>query len=426
MNKINKNKVLAVLFLLIIGFFSILPSAEVGMKVLGKFSKKVSAVEVTKTNTNNLNAESEPTDNKKNNNKTISKKLKNTIRKIDNIYNENIFQKSSFIEINGYFQKLMGKNVIDNGDGTRVIKDNNNYLHYGLMVNPINVSNQAKNISNLNDFCKNEDIKFMYVQAPFKVNGEEGQLPIGVNDYSNNAADDLLQKLKDKNVEYLDLRESIKEDSLTYEDIFFKTDHHWTLDSAFWAYNKITDKLSSTYDLEFDDKYINVNNYNSILLKKSFVGSQGIRVGKYYTDIDDVKYYTPKFDTNLTYSLFRPNGDLVMKNTGDFSNSIIDQDRMQSDDVYTSKYDAFLRTNNEIHIVNNNADNDKKILFIKDSFARPVASYMSLNYKETRLLDLRNYKGSTYEYIKEYNPDVVIMLYNARMLKNKFMFNFNN
>ncbi len=160
-------------------------------------------------------------------------------------------------------------------------------------------------------------------------------------------------------------------------------------------------------------------------MKKSFVGSQGKRVGKYYTDIDDIRLYIPKFKTNLTYSLFNSENNLIKNRKGDFYNSLINVEDMESKDVYKSKYESFLDTDDEVHIVNNNTHNTKKILFIKDSFAKPVAGYMSLNFKETRLLDLRYFKGNTYDYIKKYNPDIVVMLYNPSSIKNEDMFNFD-
>lgn len=415
MKNINKNKIVSISFLVIIAVFSIL--------TLGKINANISIEDIK-----NINVD-------ENYSKDTSKiillgnELRAVVGNVESLFNENVYKKMEFIEVNGYFQKLLGKNVIDDVDkGRTVIKDKSGCLHFYNNTKLRDTKYQVKKVEKLNKFCDDNDIKFIYVQPPSKVNKQENQLPIGITDYSNDILDNFIEGIKEKNVDYIDLRDYIKEESINYEDIFYKTDHHWTIDSAFWAYTKILNKLNeedSTIFTDFDST-IDTKNYDTKLMKKSFVGSQGKRVGKYYTDLDDVKLYIPKFKTDLSCSLFGSNGQMTRKEQGDFYNSLIDIKDMESDDLYVPKYESLLYSNRETHIVNNLAKNDTKVLYIKDSFARPVAGYMSLNVKETRLLDLRYYKGSTYEYIKEYKPDVVIMLYGSTSVKNKGMFNFDS
>lgn len=431
MKSIYKNRIIAIIFLIFIGFFSSLTIAKIGIKVVSKVIQKTTVAEAVEINLTN-----ETLDNKKTNEKSIkdeediepvslSDKLRSLIGKVENKYNDNLYKKMMFIEINGYFQKLLGKDIINDAEINRtVIKDNKGYLHFNLTEKPIDISYQSKNISNLNKFCNDNDIRFMYVQAPCKFTGEKGQLPGDINDYSNYIADNLLKELKKQNVPYLDLRDSMKENYLTYEEMFFRTDHHWTIESGFWAYTKLAKELNLKYGVEFDKTYLDEGNYDLKVIKNNFIGSQGKRTGKYYTDIDDTRFYTPKFSTSLKTLLFNDQGNFINKREGDFYNSLINTDAMESNNVYISKYESFLDSNNETHIINNKSTNDKKILFIKDSFARPVAGYMSLNFQETRLLDLRTYKGNTYKYIEEYNPDIIIMLYNPSCIKEKDMFNF--
>jgi hypothetical protein len=239
-------------------------------------------------------------------------------------------------------------------------------------------------------------------------------------------ADNMCLKLKENNVNLLDVRELMQTESMNYEDHFYKTDHHWTFETGFWAYGKVIDELNRSFHTQLNTKYCDVVNYDALHREKCFVGSQGKRVGKYYTDIDDITLYIPKFQTDYQYYLYDTAGKLVKERKGNFYNTLINTADFESDDVYVSKYDSFLETINETRIINNKADNDLKVLFIKDSFAKPVAGYLSLNVKETRLLDLRTYEGSTYDYIKEYQPNIVIILYNASFLKIEEYYNFES
>ena len=74
-------------------------------------------------------------------------------------------------------------------------------------------------------------------------------------------------------------------------------------------------------------------------------------------------------------------------------------------------------TKSEIIVLNKNAYNDKKLLILKDSFADCVYPFLSINFEETRVLDIRRYKNiRLYRYIRKYKPDAILFLQNAQSL----------
>ena len=78
----------------------------------------------------------------------------------------------------------------------------------------------------------------------------------------------------------------------------------------------------------------------------------------------------------------------------------------------------------EVIINNTKSATNKKILVIKDSFALPVTAFLSTCFKETRMIDLRYMQDmSVYDYIDDYNPDFVLILYNPGAYSDVF-FNF--
>ena len=352
--------------------------------------------------------------------------MKKAISDVDNILNENVYNKMKFIEFNGLVQRSMNKKVVEDVESWRtVIKDKNNYLHFNLTSNPIDLTKQTESIIKLRDFNKKNNIDFMYVQSPFKVTGEVGQLPIGVDDYSNQVADNFLKNLRENNINTLDLREEMKKDNIDYKDAFFITDHHWKPKTGFWATGELINKLNSDYGMNLDKDSINrdINNYKEISYNKSFVGSQGKRVGKYYTEIDNFNMYIPKFATNLTVTKYNNDSKVMKTKKGNFEDTIIEKSLLKGD-IYENKYASYLGGDNEFRIINNKVSNNKKVLILKDSFVLPVASYLSLSAKETRVLDLRYYNGKEYDYIKNYNPDIVIMMYYPGSLSNMKIFDF--
>ena len=71
----------------------------------------------------------------------------------------------------------------------------------------------------------------------------------------------------------------------------------------------------------------------------------------------------------------------------------------------------------------NHLVDEGKILIIKDSFGTPVYSFLALGVHEVRAVDVRLFKESIAEYAKNYNPDIVFMLYNADCFNDQ-MFDF--
>ena len=68
---------------------------------------------------------------------------------------------------------------------------------------------------------------------------------------------------------------------------------------------------------------------------------------------------------------------------------------------------------------------DKKILLLKDSFALPVQSFLSECFTQIDALDLRLYtEQSVYEYVQDFQPDIVIVMYNPFMLTTESVYEF--
>jgi hypothetical protein len=80
----------------------------------------------------------------------------------------------------------------------------------------------------------------------------------------------------------------------------------------------------------------------------------------------------------------------------------------------------------EMRVKNNLALNDKKLLIVGDSYARPFGAFMSLCFSDTRVLDVQKgrYNNSLFAYINEFNPDAVISLFSDAELNYPEAFEF--
>lgn len=327
--------------------------------------------------------------------------------------NENVFARTSYINLYGLSAKLLNKHYIIETNATNsVVKDNNDFLQF--ICFPIDTAPHVEKIASLKDTLDDMDTPLLYVQTPLKTIEDYTQMPEGIVDYANSNTNAFLAQLGEKGIETLDLRQNVKEEGLELGELFYTTDHHWTTQTAFWAVGEVVSYLKDSLKMDLDPEYIYTDseNYNSILYKKNFLGSQGRRVGKYYGGVDDYTLMLPKFDTNYTVTINKTNNSTVVEGT--FEEAIVKSHLLDEKDIFTNRYASYFGADYpEVIVENHLANNNKKVLILKDSFGIPFSAFLSTMVGETRLLDTRYYEGSVEEYVKAYKPDLVLYVYKS-------------
>lgn len=327
--------------------------------------------------------------------------------------NENVFARTSYINLYGLSARLLNKHYIIETNATNsVVKDNNDFLQF--ISFPVDTAPYVEKIAGIKKTLDELDTPLLYVQTPLKTIENYTQMPEGIVDYANSNTDTFLTQLEETGIEVLDLRQNVKEEGLALDQLFYTTDHHWTTQTAFWAVGEVVDYLKQSLDMDLDPEHIYTNSkfYDSTLYKKSFLGSQGRRVGKYYGGIDDYTLMLPKFDTNYTITINKTNNRTVMEGT--FEEAIVKRHLLDEKDIFTNRYAAYFGADYpEVIVENHLANSDKKVLILKDSFAIPFSAFLSTMVGETRLLDTRYYEGDVEEYIKAYQPDLVLYVYKS-------------
>lgn len=324
--------------------------------------------------------------------------------------------KSELIDINGLFQRGIHKNIIEDAEKNyTVYKMKNGQLTFNyLECDQEKMESYIRNMVKLNQYLTDKGTKLLYIQAPFKVNKFDSKLPPGVMDTTNVNADSFLYGLRETDVPYIDLRDAIHEKNFDYQTLFYHTDHHWKTETAFWAYQYVMEYFNRNYGMLYDQEKADDSNFKKRELKQAFLGSQAVRTGKYYAGVDDFTVITPNFDTNYQFHLFNGNLSLITSKSGDFETAMIAQKHLtRPDTVKTIRDCAYFDINPpKAKIVNNDVE-EGKLLIIEDSFGRPFSAFMSLNFHQTDLLDLRYYKiQSLYEYLEKNEYDYVLFIYN--------------
>lgn len=352
----------------------------------------------------------------KNSDESLDIKVETLIDNIENVSTEELSYHDSMLDLNSFVLNKTGTEYVKK-DSDVIVKADNDYLAYGVSeMNDETLTKYADNISGLYEYTKENDIPFLYVMTPQK--GYNLEYPSGADNFIKDNCITHLQNLEERGVPYLEIRQCMEDEGISEEEAFFITDHHWTPKTAVWATSKICEELDSRYGFDYDKSVFDLSNYNIKTYDDWFLGSQGKKVGRFFTDlfVDDIDIITPKFDTNLTVSQPLKNESI----TGTFEKTLISKVRIEEKDHY--KYNAYVAyTGGDYHIQtieNLNNTDGKDILVIRDSYAAASTPFLSLTAHNTHMLDLREMSGmygdrvaSVSAYIEEMQPDYVVVMY---------------
>lgn len=207
--------------------------------------------------------------------------------------------------------------------------------------------------------------------------------------------DQVQKAMKDYN--FVDVRDTLMDHNDEY--IYYKTDHHWTSAGACLAYDVWSERTGGEAETE-DGLVKNV-------VSDKFRGSLYSKI----LDADSA------YDEIWTYGLqkdeaFGSKDCTVTIDEKQQLDSIYDDEKLQEKD----KYAYFLGGNyGQVHIQNQKAASKakgKNILIIKDSFANSFVPFVTQDYENIYMVDLRYYNGDVKAYLQEHEITDVLVLYN--------------
>lgn len=304
--------------------------------------------------------------------------------------------------------------LTDPSSYSQYIELNNGYwIKRQEEIQPTEYCNNVKHIVELDEYMKDMDVPFMYIQTPQKICEKDTELPYGQYDFTNDNINNVMNVLYDSEVECLDLRKSLHNDNLNHYTLFYKTDHHWNVDAGLWATNIIENELNKKYDLSFDTSMVKSSKFEKCVYKNAMFGSLGTSVTHFCEESEDFSVLYPIYDTD--FEVYIP--DKELKLSGNFRDVMLDNDLVKRCVAQNGGYvyESLLYGNRPfVHIINHNS-NGPKVLMIRDSFSLAVAPYMALSCSEIYLVDVRktngNFFGSVRTLINDIRPDVVLVLY---------------
>lgn len=190
---------------------------------------------------------------------------------------------------------------------------------------------------------------------------------------------------RDERVKLLDLRQTLEETARD-KQVYYRTDHHWSLRGAYVGYEEYIKSMGRQPD--------SYESFDIQAISDSFYGTL-------YSKVLDRQAVADELDAPKRLPEVTVNCD------GQERTSIYEETKKEEKD----KYAYFFGGNyGEVRIQNPQGE-ERRLLVIKDSFANSMAPFLLQDYSEICMLDLRYYKTSIREFVEEYGPDEVLVLY---------------
>jgi len=292
-----------------------------------------------------------------------------------------------FISVNAYFELLKGNN---GSNGIYLGKDGY------LIEKPFDRKDRFDtNMKRILSFTEKAGEPVTLVSVPSKGYILSDKLPCNSLEYSDKDYSERLKSISENTFKYIDLIDIFKS-SAGETQIYYKTDHHWTSDGAFLAYREICKQMNL--------KTPDINNYN-IETYHGFYGTSYSKACYTLTKPDDVKLYINK-KTNGKADITITEGKKETKSDNLFFKNHLDEG---------DKYLTFLDGNHS-KVTIKTGNSGGRLLLIKDSFAHCLAPFLSEQYSEIVMVDLRYFKKGLTELIKEENITDIMLLYSIENL----------
>ena len=277
-------------------------------------------------------------------------------------------------------------------------KENNNvyFCDQNTLITRFDQPDAAKvteNLNYVNTFVENVDIPVTFSLIPTQACIWADRLPEGAPNASQTA---LLEQAQAAvpGATWADLYTPLM--AHKDENIFYRTDHHWTSLGAYYGYTALADALGYTP--------VPLDTYTETVRSTEFYGTVFSSSGVRWVNPDTITTYVP--DTGITVTSY----------TYDSSGNPVEEPRALYDTSFLSvkdKYSMFLGGNQSLGVVKTPNADKPKLLILRDSYTDSLVPFLTPHFSEIHLIDLRYYKLSLADYIQQNDIDQALVLYSV-------------
>ncbi len=294
--------------------------------------------------------------------------------------------RDAFVGINAYWKLLTGRNALE-----KIYFAKENYLINAPTAMDLELFTTT--LKRFDQFASTSGLPATLVMVPSSGSMLTFLLPLGHGAYP----DDQLYETAENTLQTVrswDLRPALAAAN-GQQPVFYRTDHHLT---SFGCY-----QLYAAWCRAMGREARPISDY-TITSYTGFCGTTWSGSGYFLTPPDTVELY----DSGLTPTVTITDGGKEPV----VADSFFFPDHLQELDMYP----VFLDGNHTLTKIENPDAPEGTLLVIKDSYAHAVAPFLAENYKTVYLLDLRYYRGSVSQLVKDYGVEELLFLYGTSTL----------
>lgn len=250
-------------------------------------------------------------------------------------------------------------------------------------------------IESINVFAGNHpDVDTTLLLAPTSVGLYPERLPWLAPSYSQEKVNAFIASHLDKEVTYIDGFDFLRPHA--EEEIYYRTDHHWTTYGAYLAY--------AAYAKEKGWQPLSQTDFAIQTVSNSFLGSYHTRSQFHDVFPDRIEAYLPReaIETKM-----------FIADTNETLTSMYDESFLEKKDQYS----YFLGGVHALMTITSDPDpahiEQDKLLVIKDSYAHNMIPFLTNHVPEIHVIDIRYYNGNIAEYMAENELDDVLYVFNT-------------
>ena len=277
--------------------------------------------------------------------------------------------------------------------GERVLgKKENNSVYFGTdkqtlfaHFNALSDEELAKRVGYVNALGGKLEVPLYFSIIPDKSFVWADRLPDNAPNVDDGSMIADTMELVSGDVNYIDLR-----DAFDGENTFYRTDHHWSTYGAFEGYAALMDAMNGSHTTPEG---------SPVQVSDSFFGTTWSSCGAGWITPDAIHTWIDEDSVEVTrYPVAEP-----------VPGELYDESFLAKKD----KYSMFLGGNQPLCVLRNENSDGGKLLVIRDSYSDSLAPFLSQDYEEVHLFDLRYNKTSIPQYVAENGIDQVLVLYSA-------------
>ncbi len=271
-----------------------------------------------------------------------------------------------------------------------------------------------KNVELLNSFAEglDNDVQVSFLLAPNAVSVLSDKLP------AVNQTDDQLDTVRyvksilSDRITLCCPYEELKQANEEGEQVYYRTDHHWTAAGAQTAFDALMTAMGESIPNTPYSKIGVSEFYGTLYSKAPYQGASA--------DTVDLVY---GLNNELTVTYVGGDNDKSLFVQGEHKDGNVITHRLYDDSWKDKKdkYATYLGGNFSLTEIDSEGESDENVLIIKDSYANAAMPYFCQKYKHVSMIDLRYYHMedlTVSEYIEEKDIDKVIYLYNIDFLNS--------